>query len=568
MGQSNLQAIDYTTLNANSMASAKKSLWAGVRSGSTPVFAIYAGENAAILDSPNDNLDEIFFHTNYDYLRVKGVLDFTINFPARAKRENTSAGKKHATNIVSYNGYADSWIADLPASVRPASVTVPPAMFTVFVKNNSSSGSMPLMTARAAIDAVNPSWTWNYNSSYVSSSYNAVTGKQTFTKYTEDLIQYQGYDKWSGYYFYTIPGHYDIRWHGSVYSSQGYYNNTYVAGSPAHATARAMLGISTSPTANDSYTGINYAWYFNGGTTLDVYESGVHAQRFTLTYSTSDVFSITHDGSYVRYYRNNTLMRTVPVGNATFYLDTSFYDIGAALSGLKIGQLSGLTAKKNLDGTSFGGTIPVQVVNPNNFRLATIYNDGEHLVVRERYQCFGQDLPAISIQCRAYFYGQTQGVLAYSGLYAVHSPASFNDNTPYNGAYWRRVYTTINFSTSNSGEYFNKVEIQRTAGAKPVSSVPNWNNGNNRATNYHYIDQINGSAITATDPYNNTWYTAYSGSSTQSFSMRVFTEHPYLGTTVSSYYSPRWIVRFTNTTTGQTFDDVIGGIHWFRKSGA
>ena len=567
MGQSNLQAIDYYTLNANSMASAKKSLWAGVRSGNTPVFAIYAGENTAILDSPNNNLSEIFFHTNYDYLRVKSILDFTINFPTRAKRENTSAGKKSTTNIVSYNGFADSWIADLPASVLPASATVPPAMFTVFVKNNSSSGSIALSAAKDVVESTaDPAWTYNYNGTYLQRT---TSGADVYyTKYNEDLIQYLGWDKPVGYYYYTIPGNYYIQWGtGSVYSSQGYYNNTYVSGRTAHSTARSMMGISTSPTANDSYNTLNYAWYFDLGV-LRIYESGVNAQTFTTSYSVNDRFTITHDGSFVRYYQNNKLMRIVAVGNATFYLDTAFLDIGSSLTSLRIGQLSSLNTKKNLDGSSFGGTIPVQVLSPENFRLATIYNDGEHLVVRERYQCYGQDLPAISIQCRAYFYGQTQGVLAYSGLYAVHSPASFNDNTPYDGTYWRRIYTTINFSTSNSGEYFDKVEIQRTGGAKPVSSILNWVSVYNRATNYHYIDQVNGSAIAPTDPYNTIWYTAYYGAATQSFSMRVFTEHPYTGSTYSASYSPRWIVKFTNTSTGLTFEDVVGGIHWFRKWGA
>ena len=211
MGQSNLQAIDYYTLNANSMASAKKSLWAGVRSGSTPVFSIYAGENAAILDSPNDNLDEIFFHTNYDYLRVKSILDFTINFPTRAKRENTSAGKKSTTNIVSYNGFADSWIADLPASVLPASATVPPAMFTVFVKNNSSSGSIALSAAKDVVESTtDPAWTYNYNGTYLQRT---TSGSDVYyTKYNEDLIQYQAYDKYTGWFYYTIPGNYDVKW--------------------------------------------------------------------------------------------------------------------------------------------------------------------------------------------------------------------------------------------------------------------------------------------------------------------------------------------------------------------
>lgn len=356
MGQSNLQAINYTTLNNNSMGTATKSLWIGNRGG-TPIFGIYTGSDPAILDDPTNHLDKIFFHSSFEYLRIKATVDFTITFPARSTRAS-GGGKKGSSGLVSYNGFADEWVLQLPSSVRPGSVTTPPAMFAVFVKNE--------------------------------------------------------------------------------------------------------------------------------------------------------------------------------VGNGT------------------------------LAGSGMGGTVPIQVVNNDSFRLATVYNDGEHLVIRERYQIYSQNLPQTSITCRAYFFGSTQGVLAYSGLYAIHSPASFNDNTAYTGAMYRKIYTPITFSSSNSGEYFNKVEVQRVAGAKPTSAIPGVSPA--RASNYHYVDQINGTGITPTDSYN-VWTTAYSGPMTQSFSMRVYTEHPYTGATKSAYYSPRWLVRFTNTSTGETFTDSVGGIHWFRKNG-
>ncbi len=338
MGQSNLINIDTTALANGSTASAKKSLYVGSYGGTTPVVAIYGGEDSSVVGSPTANFDKLFFHTNFDYLRIKSAVTFNITLPERATR-SSGGGKKGGSQLTSYNGYSDRYI-------HQHNYGSPPPAFSITLDNDPSNGS--------------------------------------------------------------------------------------------------------------------YA------------------------------------------------------------------------------------------GMALAGSVPIQYLSNNSFRLAVAYSTDSYLVIRERYQVYQQTLPAITLKATAYFYNNPTNVQAINAMSVLHSPLTFNDVVPYNGSR-NNVYTKSVTFTSQQGSTFNKVEILRFGGGQTGDP----------AKNPFQINSINGSSVTGFDTYF-TWTTYTFGSQQTSFSMGVRIQDTAASVAIGKnkyvYYTPRWYVRFTNTVTGQTFTDSWGGV--------
>ena len=90
---------------------------------------------------------------------------------------------------------------------------------------------------------------------------------------------------------------------------------------------RCMMGLNSDPGTNASYLSLDYAWYING-TTAQVYESGDdRGSNFYKSLSNNDVLRVVYDGSAVKYYHNNTLVRTI---------DTNFAGSAALASNLDL----------------------------------------------------------------------------------------------------------------------------------------------------------------------------------------------------------------------------------------
>lgn len=338
MGQSNLVNLDTSTLATGSTASAKKSLYVGNYGGATPVVAIYGGEDASIVANPTANFAKLFFHTNFDYLRIKSAVSFTISLPTRSTRA-TSGGKKGGSSLTSYNGYSDRYI-------HQHNYGSPPPAFSIVLDNDP---------------------------------------------------------------------------------------------------------------ANGSYAGMALA-----------------------------------------------------------------------------------------------GSVPIQYLSNNSFRLAVAYSTDTYLVIRERYQVYQQELPALNLKATAYFYNNPTNVQAINAMSVLHSPLTFNDVVPYNGQRGNTYTNSVTF-TSQQGSTFNQVEVMRFGGG--VTGDP--------AKNPFKIKTINGSAVTPFDPYFS-WTTYTFGSQQTSFSMGIeikdISSSVAIGKNKYVYYTPRWYARFTNTVTGQTFTDSWGGV--------
>jgi hypothetical protein len=128
---SNLLNIDATTLANNSTATTSKSLYIGNYGGS-PTISIFGGGDATILSNPLGNLDKIFFHSSFDYMRVRSAVNFTVNLPDRNTRAS-GGGKKGGSKLTSYNGYAD-WV------IYQHSYGSPPPAFSMYLNSASSTG--------------------------------------------------------------------------------------------------------------------------------------------------------------------------------------------------------------------------------------------------------------------------------------------------------------------------------------------------------------------------------------------------------------------------------------------
>ena len=121
---------------------------------------------------------------------------------------------------------------------------------------------------------------------------------------------------------------------GALSSVEGYSNGCYVSFKTSTPTKDFIVGLSSKNTGTN-YNDINFGILINGGAippVIELYESGISQGRGVGSApSASNVYIIQHDGSKVRYYQNNTLLRTVAY-SGTLYLGNSFYSgLGEAI---------------------------------------------------------------------------------------------------------------------------------------------------------------------------------------------------------------------------------------------
>ena len=114
-------------------------------------------------------------------------------------------------------------------------------------------------------------------------------------------------------------------WDASVWSSARSGTSGRITFSPRNQTGIFVMGFDSNPSAGslDDAT-IEFCWYLNANTSLEIKESGTSKLTISTNYSadgtklydTSTVFSIEYDGRYMRYFINSQLVRTRTVGTA------------------------------------------------------------------------------------------------------------------------------------------------------------------------------------------------------------------------------------------------------------
>ena len=129
-------------------------------------------------------------------------------------------------------------------------------------------------------------------------------------------------------------------WNAHAYSKDGYIAGVYCSFKPDQTNSALMVGLNSDPELNESYDSLDYAWYFEN-TNLKIYESGSQVANLNETYTTSDVFAVTYDGSYVRYLKNGEVKRTVSVNtNPRLYFDCSIFSLNAGVSKINFGPMT------------------------------------------------------------------------------------------------------------------------------------------------------------------------------------------------------------------------------------
>ncbi len=127
-----------------------------------------------------------------------------------------------------------------------------------------------------------------------------------------------------------------------IYSPDQYSNGCFVSWRNDFTNKDTIVGLNRDPSTDQNFTGIDYCINSNSAGLAYVYESGVQVQALG-AYTTSTVFTITYDGKLIKYFMGGALVRQVPVGNLTLFMDSSFYHDGSQISALQFGPLTGIT---------------------------------------------------------------------------------------------------------------------------------------------------------------------------------------------------------------------------------
>lgn len=106
------------------------------------------------------------------------------------------------------------------------------------------------------------------------------------------------------------------------------------AGTADNGRSYAMIGWNTDPTTDSSYSSIDYASYAFIETRYEIYNNGTYINP-SKTWSRGSKFYLVYgtDG-YLRHFNGANELYSVNVGTGvTYYIDTSFYSVGAMFGG-------------------------------------------------------------------------------------------------------------------------------------------------------------------------------------------------------------------------------------------
>ena len=128
-------------------------------------------------------------------------------------------------------------------------------------------------------------------------------------------------------------------WNEHAYSdrNRGCGNSVTVTFNAQETASYKMIGLNEDPTANTSYSSIDFAWYPAMGGNLNIYQSGASQGSFG-TYSTSTRFAITYDHTtgYITYWKDGNVAKEVFFKyGACLFLDSSLYTDGAGFDNIR-----------------------------------------------------------------------------------------------------------------------------------------------------------------------------------------------------------------------------------------
>lgn len=121
-------------------------------------------------------------------------------------------------------------------------------------------------------------------------------------------------------------------WNAQIYSKSGYKDNVFVTYKPSQTNANIIIGLDSNPSENASWSSIDYGFYNHNDGSMEIVEGGsfIALPASHNTYAIGDELRIEYSASFVKYYHNGALIRSVyrNIGDA-LYLDSSFHTSGS-----------------------------------------------------------------------------------------------------------------------------------------------------------------------------------------------------------------------------------------------
>lgn len=280
------------------------------------------------------NLDNGNGTQQCDFIQVDAVNPLDVAFGGELTNESVATPADAAGNVITYAGAAGTFRArygtqPIASAAVAFSVVANPQALTVSIDASGNYAVTGGFNAGEEIAAV------TFRATFLGSSIDRVLtltkAKQGATSWTPVLV---GVSR-NGQTF-TKTGGADA-WDSAFYSQEG-YEGCFVTFQPSQTNLHVMVGLNTDPSADHTYTSLDHAWYPNADGDLYIYESGTLIQSLG-AYSANEQLTILYNRIRVEYYRGTTLIRSVIRVGARFFVDSSFYNAGAAVNSVAFGPL-------------------------------------------------------------------------------------------------------------------------------------------------------------------------------------------------------------------------------------
>jgi hypothetical protein len=128
-------------------------------------------------------------------------------------------------------------------------------------------------------------------------------------------------------------------WDGGAFSFNQVNNNGYLEFTATETNTSRMIGLSTT-NADNGYGSIRYAIFLQNNGTVGIYETGINRGNFG-SYAASDVFRVSVENNFVKYYKNNTVFYySLLVPSFPMYVDVSINNVGGTLTNVLVNNLN------------------------------------------------------------------------------------------------------------------------------------------------------------------------------------------------------------------------------------
>lgn len=129
-------------------------------------------------------------------------------------------------------------------------------------------------------------------------------------------------------------------WAAGVYSRYAVSGACRASFVKPDASTDVVCGLNSDPTADASYTSIDYAISMTSAGNVGIYINGTNVAS-PGTYAAGEAFAVEYDGTAVRFWKGVTLLHQVAADpGRTLYLDSAFHTVGGRLTNVEFAPLA------------------------------------------------------------------------------------------------------------------------------------------------------------------------------------------------------------------------------------